>query len=78
MRSPPKASPSQKSQIRALLERGESITPLEAFSKFNCMCLAERIRDLREDGLKIKTDHEPHRNGGTHARYTLMTEECMG
>ena len=61
---------SQNEQIRKHLERGESITPLEALKKYNCFRLGARIHNLREKGLKIKTDLVT-KNNKTFAEYKL-------
>jgi hypothetical protein len=45
---------SQCDMIAAWLERGFSITSLEALQRFGCMRLASRIHDLRERGMNIK------------------------
>lgn len=45
---------SQCDMIAAWLERGYSITSLEALQRFSCMRLASRIHDLRERGYNIK------------------------
>lgn len=44
---------SQCDMIAAWLERGYSITSLEALQQFGCMRLASRIHDLRERGMNI-------------------------
>jgi len=44
---------SQCDMIAAWLERGFSITSLEALNMFGCLRLASRIHDLRERGMKI-------------------------
>ena len=46
---------SQNQAIRKHLEAGKTITPLEAVSRFDCLRLGARIKDLRNSGLKIKT-----------------------
>ena len=43
----------QCDMIADLLERGFSITSLDALKRFGCMRLASRIHDLRERGMKI-------------------------
>lgn len=48
--------PSQKRAILEHLKRFGSIEPLMALREYGCLCLAERIRDLREDGYKIVTE----------------------
>ena len=64
---------SQKAQIRAYLERGESITPLEALELFGCFRLGARIYDLRRDGMAIERDMV-ERNGKQFASYFLSAE----
>lgn len=44
---------SQCDMIAAWLERGFSITSLEALNMFGCLRLASRICDLKERGLNI-------------------------
>jgi len=58
----------QTQQIRAALESGESITPLDAWQKFGCMRLAARIKDLRDEGLFIETRTDTAHG---HAVYSL-------
>jgi hypothetical protein len=50
------------------------ITPAEAFTRYRCTCLAERIRDLREKGHNILTT-KVKKNGKQFARYTLIKEK---
>ena len=47
---------SQCSMILAYLEKGNTITSLEALNKFRCMRLASRIHDLREKLLETGSD----------------------
>jgi len=44
---------SQNKQILAYLQRGKSITPLEALDRFGCMRLGARIWDLKQAGHRI-------------------------
>lgn len=60
----------QNEQILAHL-RKKSITGLEAALKYQIMCLAERIRDLRRKGHNILTT-TVEQNGKRFARYTLI------
>lgn len=48
-------NPSVATNILTHLRTGSSITPLEALKLFNCLSLAQRIYDLREDGYDICT-----------------------
>ena len=47
----------QNEKILAYLEKGKSITPLDALNKFQCFRLAARISDLRKEGLNIATKY---------------------
>lgn len=47
-------SASQCNQIAAWLMQGNTITSLQALTKFQCMRLASRIHDLKERGMDIK------------------------
>jgi hypothetical protein len=60
----------QNQQILNHLRKG-TITPLEAAKQYGIMCLAERVRDLREKGHKILTTKEK-KNGKQYARYSLI------
>ena len=60
----------QNEQILAHLRR-KPITGLEAALKYHIMCLAERIRDLRNKGHNIITT-TVEQNGKRFARYTLI------
>lgn len=63
---------SQNNDIRKYLEAGKTITPLEAFKLFNCMCLAQRIANLKDDGMKIKPTRIHDKNTGkNYCRYEL-------
>lgn len=55
----PDTEPSQLSQlsrIKAHLERGESITPIDALNLYGCFRLGARINDLRRLGLPVETE----------------------
>ena len=49
------SSTSQKKQILAYLQEGNSITPLEALEKFSSFRLGARIADLKADGWPIES-----------------------
>lgn len=61
----------QNQQIKSYLEKGKSITPLQALNKFGCFRLAARISDLRNDGLNIATKIIT-KDGKTFASYRLV------
>lgn len=60
----------QNEQILSHLRKG-TITALDAAKKYRIMCLAERIRDLREMGHQILTTRVKE-NGKQFARYSLI------
>ena len=60
----------QNQQIKSYLEKGKSITPIQALEKFGCFRLAARISDLRNDGLNIATKIVT-KDGKTFASYKL-------
>ena len=66
---------SQNKQIKAWLESGKSITPLDALNLFGSFRLGARIFDLKNDyGMNIKTEMVEE-NGKRFARYSLEKEE---
>ena len=60
----------QNQQIKTYLEKGKSITPIDALNKFGCFRLAARINELRKDGLNIATKIVT-KEGKTYASYKL-------
>ena len=60
----------QNQQIKSYLEKGKSITPIQALNKFGCFRLAARISDLRNEGLNIATKIVT-KDGKTFAKYYL-------
>ena len=46
----------QRAQIRAHLEAGRSITPLEALDLYGCYRLGARIHELKGEGLSILSE----------------------
>lgn len=46
---------SQLNQIRARLDKGHAITPIDALEMFKCFRLAARIKDLRDQGYPVNT-----------------------
>ena len=61
----------QNQQIKSYLEKGKSITPIQALNKFGCFRLAARISDLRNHGLNIATKIVT-KDGKTFASYRLV------
>ena len=66
---------SQNKQIKAWLESGKSLSPLDALNLFGCFRLGARVFDLKNDyGMNIKTEMVKE-NGKRFARYSLAREE---
>ena len=61
----------QNQQIKSYLEKGKSITPIQALNKFGCFRLAARVNDLRKEGLNIATNIVT-KDGKTFASYRLV------
>lgn len=61
----------QNELILDYLQKGKSITPLDALNKFGCFRLAARISDLRKDGLNIATNYVT-KEGKNYASYRLV------
>lgn len=65
--------PTQKQMIRQWLEDGKTITPLTALKEFNCLSLAQRIKNLRDEGMPILTTFKTdYRSEKTFAEYSLI------
>lgn len=45
--------------VRAHLETGAPITPMEALELFGCFRLGARIYELKKEGLTIETERDP-------------------
>jgi len=61
----------QLARILARLEKGKSITPLEALEKFGCFRLSARIGQLRDMGYHVITENI-RKDGKTFAKYSLQ------
>ena len=68
---------SQKSDILAALKRGETLTAMDALTRFGCFRLAARICELREDGWSIVSDDLTLPSGKTVAAYSLPRLELF-
>jgi hypothetical protein len=62
---------SQNDLILDHLKSGNTLTPLEAMYKFNCLRLSGRILDLRKSGHHIITENYKTPSGKHVARYYL-------
>lgn len=67
-------SQSQKKEILAYLKSGKRLTQMDALYKFQCMRLAARISELRDEGWNIKTDKIKVPSGKIVACYYIPTE----
>jgi hypothetical protein len=64
--------PSQNDRIAALLERGNSITQLQALKRFGCFRLSARIETLKKKrGMPIETKMINTTEGARIAKYKL-------
>tara|TARA_R100001086_G_scaffold24426_5_gene11522 strand:+ start:431 stop:745 length:315 start_codon:yes stop_codon:yes gene_type:complete len=61
----------KKQKIKEHLESGKKITPREAIVLYNHYRLAAVIFELKQEGLKIKTDYHFPKDGGQYASYYL-------
>lgn len=61
----------QEQAILAHLKTGNTITPLEAWSKYGLFCLAEIIYHLRGKGYEISTTEGTSVNGGRKKRFAV-------
>jgi hypothetical protein len=49
----------QRDQVRAALEAGHCVTPLDALREWGCYRLAARIDEIRRAGVHVITDRHP-------------------
>tara|TARA_B100000579_G_scaffold433396_1_gene452066 strand:+ start:929 stop:1159 length:231 start_codon:yes stop_codon:yes gene_type:complete len=66
---------SQNKQIKAHLEKGNTITAISALANFNCFRLAARIKDLKDTGMTIKKRMITNKHGRRYAMYWLDARE---
>jgi len=65
---------SQTDMVLGYLQKGKTLTPMEALEKFGCFRLAARVHDLRNSGHNIvATDYETP-TGKRVARYSLKVK----
>jgi len=62
---------SQSKAIKEHLLSGKSLTPLEGLNLFNSWALAQRIHELRRDGLPIITEMIMLDSGKRVAKYSI-------
>ena len=64
---------SQTASILHYLERGGSLTPLDALRMYGCLRLGARVWDLKKQGWKIET-HMVATEGGAHVASYRMAK----
>ena len=63
---------SQKADILAALKRGETLTAMDALTRFGCFRLAARICELRQEGWGIASDDLRLPSGKIVTSYWLL------
>lgn len=66
-----KQSASQNQMILEYLQKGNSITPLEALKLFGCFRLTSRICELEDKGYSFKREWKKLSDGKQIMSYTL-------
>jgi biotin operon repressor len=66
----------QTEMIRAHLQSGRDLSPIDALNHYGCFRLAARIKELRNQGLPIETLTE-QRNGKAWAKYRLTGQMVL-
>jgi hypothetical protein len=61
----------QNTAILKHLQRGRTLTPLQALSKFDCWALSSRTSDLKKMGYDVRKDLVT-KGGKTFAKYYLV------
>lgn len=67
-------NPKQADQILAALERGESLTALDALNRFGCMRMSGRIYELKEAGVPVQDETIKLASGKHVKRYYLEAD----
>ena len=61
---------SQLNQIRSDLDKGKSITAIDALNKYRCFRLAARVNDLRNQGYPVEVVMVKTAEGKRFAKYS--------
>ena len=69
---------SQRKKILSHLEKGKTITPLEALHKFGCLRLGARIYELRKEGYEIDSKPYKTKSGKYVSMYWLKEKPFRG
>ena len=67
---------SHRTDIKAHLERGMTITGMQALAFYQCMHLAARIKELRAEGMNIKMEKMRTARGTLVAKYSLEQNDA--
>lgn len=59
----------QTKVIKAHLEEGKTINPMEALISYGCFRLAARIKNLKDSGMSIEKEMRQDENGKRYAVY---------
>lgn len=65
---------SQNDSVLMWLQRGKTLTAMEALDKFGCFRLAARVHDLRMSGHNIVANDYVLPNGKRVARYSMKVK----
>lgn len=68
----------QKASLFAHLQRGETITQLEARQVYGIERLASRIQELRADGHDIRSAEKLDAMGKRYVQYSLVRRDRNG
>jgi hypothetical protein len=68
----------QKASLFAHLQRGETITQLEARHVYGIERLASRIEELRRDGHDIVSTEKTDAKGKRYVQYSLVLRDRNG
>ncbi len=63
--------PTKKQRILSHMKKGRWITPAQAFSKYGCLSLSQRIGDLIQEGHNIQKDWLVTDTGARVRKYRL-------
>jgi hypothetical protein len=65
---------SQNDSVLMWLQRGKTLTPMQALEKFGCFRLAARVHDLRMSGHNIEANDYVLPSGKRVARYSMKVK----
>jgi hypothetical protein len=65
---------SQNDMVLSWLQRGKTLTPMQALEKFGCFRLAARVHNLRMEGHDIVANDYVLPNGKRVARYSMKVK----